>query len=322
MYLITNIFLFLFSFLILFFSSSFLVENLKQISRFLKWKEFVVSFFTIALATTIPNLVIDTISALNKVSNLAFGDVVGTNICDLTLIVGLSAIISKAGLSVPSRTVQGSAIFTILVGILPILLVLDGNLNKIDGILLLCAFFLYLSWLFQKRERFEKVYDKEGGSQNLKTFLKNLIFFIFSGILLYFAGQQIVKSAIFFSNYFNLDLSIIGILIVGLGNALPELTFTLQAARKSQDWFIVGDVMGSVILTATLVLGIAVLISPIENLNLSPFFVGRIFLLISALFFLIFIKTGRKITPKEGYFLILIYFLFLLFEILTQIWLK
>jgi cation:H+ antiporter len=320
--LATNIFLFLFSFLILFFSSSFLVESLKNISRFLKWKEFVVSFFTIAIATTIPNFVIDIISALNKVSNLAFGDVIGTNICDLTLIIGLSAIISKAGLSVHSRTVQGSAIFTILVAILPILLILDGNLNKIDGILLLCAFFIYLSWLFQKKERFEKVYDKGEESQNPKTFLKNLLYFIFSAISLYFAGQQIVRSAIFFSNYFNLDLSIIGILIVGLGNALPELTFTLQAARKSQDWFIVGDVMGSVILTATLVLGIVVLISPVENLNLSPFFVGRIFLLISALLFLIFIKTGRKITPKEGYLLILIYFLFLLFEISTQMRLK
>jgi len=319
--LITNIFLFLFSFFILFFSSSFLVESLKKISRFLKWKEFVVSFFTIALGTTIPDLVVGTISALHKVSNLAFGDVVGANICDLTLIIGLSAIISKAGLSVPSRTVQGSAIFTILVAILPILLILDGNLNRTDGILLLIAFLFYISWLFQKRERFEKIYDKED-SQNLKTFLKNLIFFIFSAILLYFAGRQIVKSAIFFSNYFNLDLSIIGILIVGLGNALPELTFTLQAARKSQDWFIVGDVMGSVILTATLVLGIVILIYPVENLQLPPFFVARIFLLISALFFLLFIKTGRKITKREASFLILIYFLFLSIEILTQIGVK
>ena len=320
--LIKNIFLFPFSFLLLFFSSSFLVESLKKISKFLKWKEFVVSFFTIAIATTISNLVVDIISALNKVPNLAFGDVVGTNICDLTLIIGLSAIISKAGLSVPSRTVQGSAIFTILIAILPLLLVLDGNLNRADGILLLIAFLFYISWLFQKKERFEKIYDKEGGPQNLKTFLKNLLFFIFSGILLYFAGQQIVKSAIFFSNYFHLDLSIIGILIVGLGNALPELAFTLQAARKSQDWFIVGDVMGSVILTTSLVLGIVVLISPIETLQFPPFFVARIFLLISALFFLVFIKTGKKITAREGYFLVLIYFIFSIFEILTQIWLK
>jgi len=248
--------------------------------------------------------------------------VVGTNICSLTLIIGLSAIISKAGLSVPSRTVQGSAIFTILVAVLPLLLALDGNLNRIDGILLLSAFLFYLSWLFQKRERFEKVYDKDVGSQNIKSFLKHVLFFIFSAVLLYLAGRQIVNSAIFFSKYFYLDLGIIGILIVGFGNALPELSFTLQAARKSQDWFIVGDVMGSVILTATLVLGSVVLISPIENLELSPFFIARIFLLISALFFLVFIKTGKKITAREGYFLVLIYFIFLIFEILTQIWLK
>jgi len=318
MELATYILIFLFSFGLLFWSSNFLVEVLKRVCKFLGWKEFVVSFFIVAFATTIPNFIVDTISAINKVPHLAFGDVVGTNIADLTLIVALSALISKAGLSVPSRTVQGSSIFTIFVAILPLILIWDGNLSKADGILLLFAFVLYLSWLFQKRERFEKIYDGIKEPLSLKLFLKNLILLFFSIVLLLLSGQGIVKSAVFFSDYFNFPLALIGILVIGLGTALPELSFTLQAARKSQDWFIVGDVMGSVIMTATLVLGVVALICPIKIFDFSPFAIGRIFLIISALFFLIFIRTGKKITQKEALFLLAIYIAFLTIELLTK----
>jgi len=316
--LVDYILIFLFSFGLLFWSSNFLVDVLKRVCKFLGWKEFVVSFFIVAFATTIPNFIVDTISALNKVPHLAFGDVVGTNIADLTLIVALSALVSRAGLSVPSRTVQGSSIFTIGVAILPLVLVYDGTLTRSDGILLLAAFLLYLIWLFQKRERFEKVYDGVCEPLSLRFFLKNLAFLIFSIVLLLLSGQGIVKSAVFFSDYFHFPLALIGILVVGLGTALPELSFTLQAARKSQDWMIVGDVMGSVIMTATLVLGVVALICPIKIYDFSPFAIGRIFLIISAIFFLLFIRTGRKITRKEALFLLGIYIIFVLVEILTK----
>jgi len=316
--MVLYIFIFVVSFFILASSSKWLVDILSRVAKFLGWKEFVVSFFIVAFATTIPNFFVDIISALNKVPHLAFGDVVGTNIAELTLIVALSALISKAGLSVPSRTVQGSSLFTIGVAILPLVLILDGNLSRVDGILLLVAFLIYLVWLFNKRERFEKIYNGIPEPLSLKFFIKNTLFLFCSILLLLLSAQQIVKSAIFFSDSLHLPLSLIGILVVGLGTALPELSFTFQAAKKSQDWFIVGDVMGSVIMTATLVLGIVALICPIEISDFSPFAIGRIFLVISALFFLIFIQTGHKITRKEALFLLGIYILFVLVEILTK----
>jgi cation:H+ antiporter len=316
--LIISSIIFLSSFLVLFWSSNFLVEVLKKVSKFLGWKEFVVSFFIVAFATTIPNFIVDTISALNKVPHLALADVVGTNIADLTLIIALSALVSKAGLSLPSRTVQGSSIFTIGVAIFPLILLRDGDLSRKDGILLLAAFVSYLIWLFQKRERFEKIYDGIREPLTIKFFFKNLALLFISIFLLLLSGQGIVKSAVFFSNYFHFPLALIGILVVGLGTALPELSFTFQAARKSQDWFIVGDVMGSVIMTTTLCLGTAALICPIEISDFSPFAIGRLFLIISALFFLVFIRTGKKLTQKEALFLLGIYILFLLVEVLVK----
>jgi cation:H+ antiporter len=282
----------------------------------LGWKEFVVSFFIVAFSTTIPNFVVDVTSAINKVPHLALGDVIGTNIVDLTLIVGISAIFSRAGLSLPSRTVQGSSIFTILVAILPLILILDGELSKADGILLLFAFLFYLFWLFQKKERFEKIYDGIKEPLTLKFFLKNLLFLFFSISILLLSAQGIVKSALFFSTFFKVPLTFIGALIVGFGTALPEFSFCFQAAKKSQDWMIVGDVMGSVIMTTTLVLGAVSLISPIKNLNFSQFLIARIFLLISAILFFVFVRTDKKVTKREALFLIFLYFFFIFSQII------
>jgi len=306
---------FIFSFFLLFWSSNFLVESLKKISKFLGWKEFVVSFLVVAFSTTIPNFVVDTISAINKAPHLALGDVIGTNIVDLTLIVGISALISKAGLSLPSRTVQGSAIFTILVAILPLILILDKELSRADGILLLFAFLIYLFWLFQKKERFEKIYDGIKEPLTLKFFFKNFLFLFISISILLLSGQGIVKSALFFSEFFKIPLTFFGALVVGFGTALPEFSFCVQAAKKSQDWMIVGDAMGSVILTTTLVLGTVSLISPIKNLDFSQFLVARIFLFISAIIFFIFVKTDKKITKKEAFFLLFLYFSFVFAQI-------
>ncbi|GAI09015.1 unnamed protein product [marine sediment metagenome] len=134
-------------------------------------------------------------------------------------------------------------------------------------------------------------------------------------ILLLVASWGVVQSAQVFSDALSLSLPIVGILIVGLGNALPETYFAIISARRKQTWLILGNLMGSVIVCATLVLGIVVLISPIKNIDFSPFAIARIFLIISAVFFLIVVRTDQKITKKEGLLLIAIYILFLIAEI-------
>jgi len=309
------IFIFLISCLFLTFSSRWLVDALSKIAKFLGWKEFVVAFFLMAFGVSVPNFFVGIISALNKIPELSFGDVLGGNIVDLSLVVGIAALISRRGLSASSRTVQGSSIFTIGIAVLPLILISDRVLSRADGLLLFLAFFAYISWLFSKRERFKKVYDGIVEPMSSKFFFKNLIRFSISVIFLLISAQGIVKSATFFSSYLNLPIGLIGILVVGLGNSLPEGFFSIQAARKGQDWLALGDLMGGVVMTATLVLGIVALICPIRISNFSPFIIARIFLVISALFFLIVVRTDQKITKKEGLFLLLIYVLFLISEI-------
>jgi len=307
--------IFIISCFLLVLSGKWLVNSLTRIAKFLGWKEFVVAFFTIAFGASLPNLFVGILSALNKIPQLSLGDVIGANIFDLTVTVALAAFISRQGLSAPSRTVQGSSIFTISAALLPLILILDGNLSRIDGFLLILTFAFYVFWLFRKEERFKKIYNGVPEIRGWKYFFEDLGLLIISVAFLILGAQGIVKSSSFFAQNLNLPLIFIGIFIVGIGDCLPETFFSIRAAKEGQDWMILGNLMGSVMITATLVLGTVALICPINFFDFSLLAIGRIFLVISAIFFLIFLRTGKKITRREALILFSIYILFLISQI-------
>lgn len=311
--------IFIVSCLILFLVGKILVHSLIQIARYLDIREFVVAFFVMAFAGALPNLFVGISSALHRVPELSFGDVVGGNVVDLTIAVAIATFFAKE-LPAQSRTVQTTSIFTLTIAILPLLLILDGILGRGDGLLLLGVFLIYCYWLFSKKERFTRIYDTQKVSPILGfgTFVKNLGKIILGVSLLILGAEGIIRSATFFAQTFNLPIALIGILIVGLGNAIPETYFAILSAKAGDTWMILGDLMGSVIVPATLVLGIVSIIYPIEISDFSPFAIGRFFLVLSASFFLYFIRTESKITKKEAFYLLLIYLFFLIFEIFTK----
>ena len=332
------LFIFIVSCLVLFWSGSRLIKALTRMARHLALREFVLAFFVMAFASSLPNLFVGINSAIHGIPQLSFGEIVGANLINLTLAVGLAVLIGNTAIPVRSKMVQTSTIFTALIAILPLVLILDGSLGRGDGLILLLTFALYIFWLFSKEERFRKVYKgnknehrhglgfidflrnrKEPKSiRNFKVFLKDLGNVIVSLVLLSAASWGVVQSAQVFSGFLSISLPMVGILIVGLGTALPETYFAIISARKHQTWLILGNLMGSVIVCATLVLGIVILISPIKNIDFSPFAIARIFLIISAVFFFIVVRTDQKITKKEAILLVGIYILF----VLTEIFLK
>jgi len=313
-----NFFIFIISFLLLFFSSKWIINSLLRIAKFLAWKEFIVGFLFFAFFASLPNFFVGIVSAFNRVPELSLGDVIGGNIIDLTIIIGIATLISKAGISAPSRIVQGSTFYLILLTLLFSFLIGDGNLSRGDGIILSLLFCFYLSWLFRKKERFKKIYEEVEEIKGFSFFFKNLGIFLISIFLILLASQGIVSSAQSLANDLNFPLWFIGLIVVAWGNALPELFFSLQCAKKSEDWLILGDLIGSVIISLTLVLGIVALISPIKIENLQALLVSRVFLLISAFLFFVLLRTGKKLSALEGKFLIFLYFLYLGFEIILK----
>jgi len=314
------ILIFIGSCVILTFAGKWLVDALSRIALILSLKEFVVAFFIMALGTSIPNLMIGIVSALNKVPVLSFGDVVGANIFDLSIVVGLAALVSRSGgLSCQSRTVQGSSFFTIVIAMLPLFLIFDGNLSRVDGLLLLLSFVTYALWLFSKKERFSKTYDdKNKVPFSLRGFFKDFVIILGGLGLLLAGGWGVVKSATFFAHTFNMPLGLIGMFVVAIGTCMPEAFFSFHAARKNQDWLIFGNLMGSVVITSTLILGIVAIIYPIQIDDFSPFAVARLFLIVAVIAFFVFLRTGCVITRKEGMILLGLYLAFLITQILTR----
>ena len=311
-----HIFIFIVSCVLLFISCNWLISSLLRMAKFLGWREFVVAFFIMAIAGTIPNLFVGISSAIHNVPQISLGDIVGGNLIDLTLVVALAALFAGS-LPAKSKMIQTSAIFTIVVAVLPMLLILDGILGRGDGIVLILCFFLYVYWLFSKKERFTKIYNNQEmePAKEISSFFKDLGRIILAMIILLLAAEGIVNAASFFAGNFNLSLGLVGILFVSFGNALPEIYFTIASARKGKNWMILGNLMGSIIIPVTLVLGVVALICPIQITHFSPFAIGRFFLIISAMFFLFFIRTDRQITRKEGCFLLSFYILFIIAEL-------
>jgi len=318
--MVLHTFIFLACCVLLYFSGDWVVGGLIRTARFLGWKEFVVAFFVMAFAASLPNFFVGITSALKGIPELSFGDIAGNNLAALTLAVGLAALFAQKGIPADSRAIQTTSLFTLAAAILPLILIWDGELSRPDGGVLIAFFVVYIFWLFSKKERFSKIYDEEKNliGKDFKNFVRDIVKVLFGIFFLLIAAQGIVASAQFFAQAFNFPLVMVGVLITGLGSALPEIYFAIISARKGEGWMILGNLMGAVIVPATLVLGVIAIIHPIKIVDFSPFVIARIFLMISTLFFFFFVKTDRHLTKKEAFVLMGIYIVFILVEILTK----
>ena len=319
-----QIIIFLSSILVISILSGRLVKTLIEIAKYLKWREFIISFFVMGITASLPNLFVDLPAALQGLAPLALGDIIGGNLLDLTLVAAVVMFFSsKKSIPVTGTMMQGSAVFTFFIAILPVFLIWDGKLTRLEGIILISAFIFYVFWLFSKDSRYRKIYKehkaiKAKPIKSFKAFLKNVAQLIALVAILLFAAQGVITSAEYFSISLGLSLSLVGIFIVALANCFPETYFGIISVRNGQKSMVIGDIMGSVITSATLVLGIIGLVSPFEIKDMSPFLTARIFTIAAAMFFLVALKTGRKFTKKEALFLLFVYIAFLLSEIFLQ----
>jgi cation:H+ antiporter len=299
-------------------SAKWVLDALTSIARRLGWKEFVVAFFTISLGSVAPEFFIGVTSALRSVPELALGNILGQNILLFSFTIGLCAIILKNGIEVESRTVRAGSTFAVLSALLPLLLIMNGELSRIDGAILIICFFVFVGWLFHRGDRFKKIYEEKEAEPPLPfPLVKNFFIFLFGLIVLLGSAYGIVSAAENFSHHLQISLPLIGLLIVAMGVGLPETYFSISLARRGQSWMILGGLMGAVTMSSTLVLGTVALINPIVigQEFLSSLTIARVALVACSLLYLLFIRSGKRVSTKEGLLLISIYIAFLILEI-------
>ena len=314
MTLAINLSLFIVSCVILLASGSFFIEALTKIASFLRMSKFVVSFIIVGIATSLPEFFVGISAALAHQPAISLGNVIGSNIANLTIILGIPVLLAR-GIKIESKTTKKDSLYMLLIAIIPLLLMLIGkSLSRIDGIILIIIFVVYCTWLIKQRKSFQKQEtDKVGRLEIvLYTFL-----FIIAGVLLQISAKYTVRYASLLSIDFQLPQIFIGLFIIALGTSLPELVVGLQAVKKNEQEFILGNIMGSVVANSTLVLGITAVIFPITA-NLFIFFTSISFMILAAFLFMAFLESGDKIYVKEGIAMIMIYIIFILIEFYIQ----
>lgn len=300
-------------------SGTWLVRSLTRIARYLKLTEFLVAFILMAFATTVPELFVGIVAALHHTPELSFGNIIGSNIINLTLVVAIGVFVAR-GLKCEGAVIGRLSVYTLVIALLPIILMLDGSISRVDGVILLLALAVYLQRLFYQKERFTRVFSNVFNREweRFRLFLKDFGVFFVGLLLLLLSAEGIVWSSSYLAQSFDLPLMVIGAVLVALGTNLPEITFGIRAIALGHKDMVLGNLLGAVVVNSTLVLAVTVLIYPLEVSNFSPYITGIAFIMLAVLFFTIFSRTGREINKKEALFLLFLYLGFVTIELLMK----
>lgn len=313
--------IFLISVLVLARSGVLAVNRLLRISRFLKWRKFIVGSLIMGLLSSMPELFVGLSASFSGKPELSFGNIVGSNIILFTLILSL-AVLMGGSIRLKSKTLRRSLIFCGFYALLPLLLLVDGEFSRGDGIILIIALGFYLRELFLHQNRFSKILKQKIEAQqpakNYKRFFLDVALFVLGFLLLLLSAQGIVFSAGRLALLLNMPLVLIGTLGVALGTSLPELTFGLRSIAAKQKEMLLGTVFGSVALNSSLILGLTCLIAPFRIYSTGLYVNGFIFTGLAVLLFLIFFKTSDTLTKREAQVLLFIYILFFIIQILLK----
>lgn len=288
-----------------------LIEAAVRLASKLNISKLAISLTVVALGTSVPETVVSVLSAL-KGSSIAFSNVLGSNIANTALIMGVALLIGN--IKITRNMKNESAKLTLVTGIFILLCIIGRGLNKISGIIMLIILSAYIFSLYKiskQDKQLEKADESEEWIYRLgKRILKNewriIVVFIVLGIIgLIVGGDLVVDSAINIAAALNINEGIIGASIIAIGTSLPELVTSIVAMRKKQDDIIIGNVIGSNIINILLILGISSVITPIVATKFE--FIQIALLSIITLMFLIFSKTKKKFGKKEGIVLLTLY---------------
>ncbi|MBS1267200.1 MAG: Sodium/calcium exchanger MaX1 [Candidatus Woesearchaeota archaeon] len=306
--LVLHLVLLLISCFVLVKSSSLLVRALSKISAFVGLNEFAIGFIIMAISTSLPELFVGITSGIENNSALALGNVIGSNILDLTIVIGIVTLLAR-GIKIKSKLIKKDIFYMLGMVILPILLMIDEKLGRIDGVILLGVFGLYIWQMLKQERRFSKKMNEVKKIEAVRW----LVVAVISIIVLMISADFVVEFGTKISIELFLPPILVGIFIVSFGTSLPELIFESKAVLEKHEELAIGDLIGSVISNSTLVLGVTALISPIKA-NFILFFSGALFMVLISFIFMTFAESEKGISWKEGISLILLYVFFVIIE--------
>jgi len=309
--------LFLLSFVMLFFGGELLVRSSVALALRMRISTLVVGMTVVSFVTSSPELFVSIKSALNGLTDITFGNVIGSNIANITLVLGLTAIVFRINITKQTIKINFPVMFLAFI-LFGSVLYLFGEINLITGIvfvLLLIVFTLFLI----KRSREEHTQlsdeDKEKYEKARKTPLVQSILYMLVGIMLLMYGSEFLVNGVqSIARLFEWDDRIVSVSLVAIGTSLPELATSLVAAFRKESNLAIGNLIGSNIFNVLAVLGITSIITPIKMIDES-LFADYIWMMISVIIlgFFIYVFSKKQVSRTEGFLLLVFYIVFMFF---------
>ena len=310
--IIIQVVLLIVGFVLLIKGSDFFVDGASSVASILKIPSLIVGLTIVAFGTSAPEAAVSITSSLSGSNALALSNVIGSNLFNMLLIIGLCAILSELKISKKVLSLD-LPFLVILTGILTAFILIGWNISRVEGIILLILIIAYIAYLIYNAQKSKEsqIVEKPKISP-----LKSIIYIVcgIAGIII--GADFVVDSASYIAMAFGMSETLIGLTIVAIGTSLPELATSLTALKKGENQLVIGNVIGSNIFNISFVLGASSAISPIAiNPNMQT---DIILMLVVTILFFIFGKTQDKYDKKEGFILLALFIAYMIFAILRN----
>ncbi len=301
----------------------YLVDGSVAIAKWAKLSNMVIGLTIIGFGTSAPELLVSTLAALEGSPGIAIGNVVGSNIANIALIIGATAIIYP--ITATKITLARDLPFMILSAVLMVVAGMAGTIERWEGIVALSLLITFVWWQIKTSRKHEKtLLIKEGKEIGLFMPIWKAALLVLTSITALVAGANLLINGAFdIAMTLGTALGVgakemervLGLTVVAVGTSLPEMFATVMAAKKKRADMALGNIIGSVTFNILSVVGTASAVCPIQNTNVGFKFDYIIMLGLTILLW-IFLFTGRKVSRIEGTVLLCIYVIYMLRTVL------
>lgn len=279
------------------------VDGSSSVAKLMKIPQFIIGLTIVSFGTSAPEAAVSISASIAGSNEISIGNVIGSNLFNLLMVVGICSIISP--MPTDKNIKRFDFPFSIIISVLILLICLDKELSRLDGIIMLAVFALYLFKTIRTALKNKTRDEEESGKISP---LKSILFIVFGLAAVVFGGDMVVDNAVIIAGKLGMSQTLIGLTIIAIGTSLPELVTSIVAARKGENGIALGNVVGSNIFNLIFVLAASVTISPIPVLTAS--IIDLAVLIAVSVIMLLMIVKDDKYSRINGIIAVLMYIAF------------
>ena len=308
--MIEHLFTFVFSLLLVVKGATLATRYSAKLAASYNLSKYIVGFIVVAFISILPEALISINSAVEGIPEFGLATLFGSNVADLSLIFAILVINARRGLHIESKVLKNASLYPLFL-VLPIIFGLNGYYSRVEGAFLVVAGAIFYYMVF--KNSVETITPK----REKKDKYKNMFLLLLAMVILLLGANFTVSSATALAQFLNISPILIGMLVVSLGTTMPELFYSLKSIKSKDDGLAIGDILGTVLADATIVVGILAFISPF-SFSVIIVYISGAFMVVASLVLLKFMHSGRVITVSEGYALLAFWLAYAVIEFVVN----